>query len=309
VKEAPTIKGGKRDSAPPNKPVSVRQQAFVSLFTPQWTLGLLLFVGMFLPSYRGCNDSVITPCTVLALPGPPPGEPLSTWPALLASCAWYAWLVTWPFFFGLVLALATWYLAWSRRERAAFGLWWWYCGFVLFNTLVWQLAALAGLGAILHAWFHGDLTPTLPTMREALGGIVALFQTPFGWSLLASVVLLAAIPIMARVCRNWYRAAMLLQISLVLLAAVSVSTLTPGLLLAKDFLAGGKLSVACAVLLIPVSIAVWADGQRVLVRRKGESPLRLSLRTAMLLMLVGGLGCAWIASVALSDLALASSSP
>jgi len=275
------------------QPVSGRRQVFASVFTPQWSLGLLLFLCMFLPSYRGCNGEVIVPCQVYAC----------DWTSLEAPL--FMWLVTWPYLFGLVLAVGTVCLAWSRRGSAAFGLWWWYSGFILFNAVLWQFTVVAGLASSAYSVSRGDESIELPASGEELfHALIEAVKSPICWILCASGVLAAMIPLTARLCRNWFHAAMWLQCSLVLLAAVYVSTLTPGFLLAEGFLIGGKLSVAFAVLLILVSVAVWADGQRVLVRQKGESPLRLSLRTAMLLMLVGGLGCAWIASVVLSDLAL-----
>jgi hypothetical protein len=203
---------------------------------------------------------------------------------LTAGEVYLRFVITWPFFFGLILALGTLVLAWSRKlDRARF-LWWSYALLVMFH------AVLLGVATVL-ALTDGDQGQAWTWEKVRVTGAW------YG----AAVVLLALIPITCFCSRGWFHAAMAMQLVLALTAACCLSFVTPALMLANRFLIGGKLAVACSVSLIVFTIVQRLDGRRALTRQRGDSWLQLSLKSTLLLMGVSGIACAWVATYLLLD--------
>ncbi len=249
-------------------PPSAWSQVFASLFTPSWSLGLLLFVSFLLPSYQGCNGHTVYVRNIVVECKFTPGDVLT------------ALVLIWPFSFGLIVAVGTVALSLSCNPERARWLWWSYAGLILLYALqlcvvvVGFFAALA-TGKADYNWDWQDI----------LGG--ACF-----WA--GSAALIALLPITRRRCQNWFNAAMWLQLSLALLAALYVSLFLPAITFAKGLLIGGKLSIAASVFLVLATLVARLDGYRVLTRARGESPWQLSLKSLMLLMSLGGIACAWV---------------
>jgi hypothetical protein len=264
-----TARSAGRDDSP-----SAWHLVFASLFTPTWSLSLLLFVCLFLPSYEGCSGETI----YIA-------DAVST--GLSADVAFYpAFLVIWPYLFGLIVAIGTVCLARSRQHDGARRLWWWLAGLFALHAVV-LAAALAreppSSWSEWQSWEWGDI----------LSGLYWLGTTVF---------LIVLIPITGVYCRTWFNAAMWLQLAGVVTAAIYLSYFMPVIAFAHKLLLGGRLAVACSVLLIVSTIVERMDGHRALVRRRGEPPLRLSLKSTLLLMVLGGLACAWAGAYLVFDL-------
>jgi hypothetical protein len=202
-----------------------------------------------------------------------------------AAEAYLKFLMAWPFVFGLSVALGTIAVAWSGKPHSARWLWWSYALLIVFHAalLIFAMAserASADKGA---SWTWDEIR-----LATVWYGTTAL--------------LLGLLPVSRILSRNWCDAAMGLQLALALSAASCLSLVIPALTLANRFLVGGKLAVASSVALIVATLVLWLDGHRALTRQVGESPLRLSLRSMLLLMAVGGMACAWVGTYLFVDL-------
>jgi hypothetical protein len=245
-----------------------------SLFTPTWNASLLLFVCLFLPSYEGCNGETIYVA-----------DAVST--GLSAEVAFYpAFLVIWPYLFGLIVAIGTISLAHSRQQDGARRLWCWLAGLVAIHSVLLAAALVReppSSWSEWRSWDSGDL----------LMGLFWLGTTLF---------LIVLVPLTGVCCRTWFNAAMWLQLAGTVTAAICLSYFIPAIAFAHKLLLGGKLAVASSVFLIFATIVERLDGHRALVRRRGEPPLRLSLKSMLLLMIIGGLACAWAGAYLVFDL-------
>ena len=258
-----------RDGAAP----SASEQVFSSLFSPTWSLGLLLFACIFLPTVKNCNGNTVYVCSQLAEEG------------LSAPEIYGKFVIVWPFLLGLVICLGTLRMICSGAPVRARFLWWSFAVLIIAN---------AGL---LACGFG-------PDMLSGLSELVAGEEVAWDFDHLegplwigTSLALLAALPVTRRYCRNWYDSAMWLQLCLVLTAAIFLSFVLPAIFLAEERLIGGKLAAACGVLLIITTIIQLLDGRRALTRLRGESRLRLSLKAMLILMQIGGMACVWISVV------------
>ncbi len=240
-------------------------QVFVSLFTPSWSLGLLLAICLFLPSYRGCNGQVVRLSEAMVLDHYTAGE------------VYLRYLLTWPLIFGFIVFAGTLLLTWSCNPQRASFLWWCFAGLIVTHTVLLVIALLTEPA--------GTESETAWTWQNVWNAATWLVPT---------TVLPVLLVITFLYCRNWFNAAMCMQLALALSAAVCSTFVIPGLLLAKELLFGGKLMIACSVGLIVSTIVQRLDGYRALTRRPTESSLRLSLKAMLMLMAVGGLSCAWV---------------
>ena len=233
----------------------------------------MLFVCLFLPSYEGCNGQPVHVYEVLARDG------------LSSDDIYFRFILAWPFILGLVISIGTLLLVWSGKPRRARFLWWCFAVLILRNA-----------GFLLLAFANDQSTGEEFVMSEwkDLWFAVCWFGT--------AVILLVLLPITRLCCRNWFTAAMWLQLSLTLTAAVCLSCVVPSLVFADRLLMGGKLAIACSVLLIVTTIVQQLDGHRALTRSCGESPLQLSLKWMLLLMQVAGMACAWVGAYVFIDL-------
>ncbi len=248
-------------------PAAVRahRQVFASLFTPSWTLGLLLAACLFLPSYRGCNGTAIHLSEAFVL------EDYST------SEIYTRYLMVWPMLFGLIVFFGTVLLAWSRNPQRASVLWYGFASLIVVHSLL-AIAAIVGS------------PPNLETASDWSWQEVLLLLL---WSSMA-VGLPLLLVITKRYCQDWYHAAIWMQLAISLAAAVCATYVIPSLLLASELLIGGKLMITCSVGLVVTTIVQQLDGRRVLVRQPGSSPLQLSMKGTLLLMSVGGIACSWV---------------
>lgn len=243
---------------------SAWQLVFASLFTPTWNLSLLLFVCLFLPSYEGCNGETVYVADAVIT-------------RISDDAIYPRFLVVWPYLFGLIVTLGTISIARSGRPERARRLWW-------------SLAGLVGVHSVLLVVVLTTEPPTSWSEWSTWDWETILWAA---YWLGTTVILIALIPITGIFCRTWFNAAIWLQLALAVTAAICLSYFIPAIVFAKKFLIGGRVAVACSVLLIVSTILERLDGHRALVRNRGESPVRLSLRSILLLMLVGGLVCAW----------------
>lgn len=250
---------------------SARRRVLASVLTPSWSLGLLLFVCLSLPAYRGCNDQVVYVGSVFAEVEP------------TADSVYLTFLVTWPFFFGLLVAVGTLWIALAGKASRARLLWRLLAALVIVNMVLMTTAFVA-------SWLEHESSGEFG--QEMLDA---------WWLLLPSLAALALMVFTARRRRDYFQSAMWLQCGLAVLAAVSVSLVTPGFLLAKEFLLGGILAIAASVFLILATVVSLLDGRRALARRAGESPLQLSLKAMLLLMLLGGVACSWIGTFLVAE--------
>ncbi|MDP7014288.1 MAG: hypothetical protein QGG36_00670 [Pirellulaceae bacterium] len=254
--------GGAADQQPASQPPSARSVVFCSLFTPTWSLGLLLFETFFLPFIRSCE-------------GNPPDYPYQiaaelrdfSAGAVLSTYTWSA-----PFFVGLLVAIGALVLAATRQPNWARPLWWCYASVLVVNTLLTSLAEIESYRA-----------------GEAETNWKSILIGSWESMLIGSSVLL--VPITAWLCKSPFNAAMWLQISLCLGSAAQISFFAA----VGELLIGGKLAITASVFLILCSIVQRLDGHRCLVREsRRESSLQLSLRAALLLMSLGGMATAWV---------------
>jgi hypothetical protein len=174
-----------------------------------------------------------------------------------ASSVYSTFLRGWPFLFGLVLSAGTLATALACNP--------------LQNRTLWR-----GLALLILA--NGFLL--IPNIAEACNdGSAAIVVLP-------SVLLLLLLFGTAKYGRNWFQLGVVLQLVLACLA-------TPWLPIIAVFntrlLIGGKLAVGAGSLLIVSSIVEFVNARRALTRQPGESPLQLSLRSMLLIMLVGGI--------------------
>lgn len=241
------------------------QQVFASLFTPSWSLGLLLFFCLFLPSYRGCNNQVVYLSEAMLLHEITPGE------------IYQRFLLIWPLLFGLVTCVGTLVLVWTSDPQRASVLWWSFAGMVFLHLTLLLVACLSQISTVESesTWKWQDFS------------IVACWLIP-------TIGLPALLLVTYRYCRNWFHAAMWMQLALSLTAAACTTAVVPSLLIAKEFLIGGRLMAVGSVGLVLSTIVQLLDGYRALTRKPTESPLRLSLKAMLLLMGIGGLACAWV---------------
>ncbi len=241
------------------------KQVFASLFTPSWSLGLLLFACLFLPAYRGCNNQVVYLSAAVT------SDPLA------AGEVYQSFLLTWPLLFGLMMSLGTLVLAWTSDPRRASILWWSFAGLIFLHTTLLVAAILAETSNVdsKTAWTWQEFSIIACWLVPTIGLPVILFAT-------------------YRYCRNWFSAAMWVQLALAVIAAVCTTVVMPSLLIAKELLIGGKILIAGSVGLIVSTIVQLLDGHRALTRKPTESPLQLNLKSMLLLMAIGGLACAWV---------------
>lgn len=255
---------GPKDGGQSDSSPRVRKQIFASVFSPSWALGLILFLCILLPSYEGCNGETVRVSAALAADVDSPAD------------VYVRFMVVWPFLLGLVICVGTLVLVVSRDPKRAGFLWWSFALLIILNATLLVLALVTETDDSADVW-------------TAVWGA-------------AATILLVLLPFTRRHCRNTFNAAMWLQLILALTAAVCLTFVVPAIFFANQWLIGGKVALACSVLLVPISIVLRLDGCRALTRSSHESPLRLGLKSAILLMLVGGLACAWIGTYMLVDL-------
>ncbi len=241
------------------------RQVFASLFTPSWSLGLLLALCLFLPSYRGCNNQVVYVAEALVAEPSAPGE------------VYQSFLLTWPVLFGLVTFFGTLLLAATCDPQRASVLWWSYAALVFIHVALLSTVLLV-------EGSHGDSKAAWIWQEVSIAG---------AW-LIPTLGLPAVLHVTFRYCRSWFSAAMWMQLALALTAAACTTFVNPSLVMAKDFLVGGALMIVASVGLIVSTVVQIFDGHRALTRKPSESPLKLSLQAMFVLMTIGGLACAWV---------------
>ena len=103
-----------------------RNEVFASLFTPSWSLALLLSISFFLPAYRGCNNQTVFLPDVVASS------------EIEETADIYAiFLLVWPMFFGVLVAVGTIMLAWTREPQYAKYLWSAFGVMILIHAILW----------------------------------------------------------------------------------------------------------------------------------------------------------------------------
>lgn len=254
------------DDPNPLASVPAWRRLFASQFTTSWTLGLLLFGCMFLPAFEGCNGKTIYP--YLAFQQDRNDEMI-----LLL------FLLLWPYLFGLIVAISTWLMT-LRRDTSRGRLMWGIC-----------LAICAGQFAF---W-----TSVLVSNYDG-GGVISHPIWPVG---LMVIVFIALIRYTLR-SKTWFDAAIRMQAAAATTAAFSLTFFTPVALFAKRVLIGGKLAVFAAVSLAVCSLIHGMDGARALNRKPGESPLQITMRQMLVLMVVGGVACVWVFTASTSNVFL-----
>lgn len=248
------------------------KQVFTSLFTPSWGLGLILFVCLFLPSYEGCNGETVYMHKFLTV------DELTT------GTFYIQFILVWPYLLGLVISVGTLILVQNSKPNRALVLWW------SFTVLI-----AAHAGCLVLAWINSPTTETESTewrWADVWFAVCWLGTTAF---------LCLLVPITYRYSRDWFNAAMWLQLSLSVTATLCLSFVTPVLTLASRVLIGGKMAVACSVVLVVTTIVQRLDGARALTRASKESRLQLSLMAMLLLIPIAGMACAWAGSFAMFE--------
>lgn len=229
------------------------------------SIGLVLFLGVFLPTAKGCNNKVVYPVQAVQF------RKTLRLEDLLAS-----YLVLWPYCFGLAVALTTWWMLRRSDLRRARSMWWTFTALVAIN-----LALLGALAAF--RW--------LPDMLGDGGGDVDDSPILRGYLIFTGLSLLATL--MSLRARNWFRSAMWMQAVLALLAAITLALFLPLVVFAGELLFGWKLAFTAAILLSIAALIQQFDGERVL-GEGGEhaSPVQFTLRQIIILMVVGGVASA-----------------
>ena len=257
-------------SGPAAETPSAAQALFASLLTPSWGLGLVIVSCLLLPCYEGCNGNAIS------------GYQLFANVELSMSSIHATFLVGWPFVFGLLVAGGTLYLAATGNCRPL----WWCLALLIGANAAFQAAGLLAVLPELHKAKGSELRGGL-MVAAVLGGV--------------TVGLLILLAVSRRYSRTPLQAAMWLQGALALAAAATFSFVIPLMIFAQGPLLGGKLGHAACLFLLLAAVVQWFDGDRALARRRGESPLQLNLKATLLLMLIGGVACAWIVLFAMAE--------
>ncbi|PHS16939.1 MAG: hypothetical protein COA78_03545 [Blastopirellula sp.] len=250
------------------------QQLFASVFTPTWTSGILLFCCLLLPAYKGCSNNTIYLGEVIIAEG------------ITTDNAFLKFYIAWPFILGLVISIGTLVLVWTNDPEKSRILWWSYASLIVVNTCFVLFAIVLALLSLEPSGSESEVTESDWNAIFFIGGALTI-----------SAILLALIPLTLRYCKSWYTATMWLQLALTITAAICLTFIVPGILLANEILIGGKVAIACAVLLIVTTLIQQFDGHRALTRGRHDSRVQLSLGTMLLLMHVCGLACAWVGTV------------
>lgn len=242
-----------------------RQLVFASILTPSWSLGLLLFACLFLPFSRGCNNDTHYMYEAFNGIGP------SAW------SIFDVFFSTWPFLFGLTLAVATIITAVVRQPLQCRLLW----------------ASLSTLIIVNGLLLSGALYEDAAQKNWLMEWEQRWHEM---WLIAPSLGLLVLVLLTKRRCHNGFHAALWLQFFLACLAAVQLPLLVFG-----HLLIGAKLAVVFSSCLILSTIIQWFDGERALTRSRGESTFQMSLKAMLALMLAGGLTFSWAGSIAFPD--------
>lgn len=250
------------------------QQVFASVFTPTWTSGILLFCCLLLPAYKGCSNNTIYLGDALVDGG------------ITSDDVFLTFYLAWPFILGLIITIGTLVLVCTNDPEKSRFLWWGFASLIIVNTCFVLFAIVYTL--LQHQPSDSESEPA-DTDWEAVFFIAG--------ALTISAILLTLLPLTFRYCNSWYTATMWLQLALSITAAICLTFLVPGILLANEILIGGKIAIACAVTLIVTTLIQQFDGHRALTRQRHESRIQLSLGAMLLLMHICGLGCAWVGTV------------
>ncbi|MCA9262685.1 MAG: hypothetical protein KDA60_02505 [Planctomycetales bacterium] len=246
------------------------QQAFASIFTPSWSLGLILSFSFLLPTARGCNDKTIY---VTDFWTNHDGTFESTY---------LGFATTWPILFGLFLAAGTlWMVSRSRLQSARF-LWLGYSVIIAIHSILFVvLCVLTKPWNSLGFGIRDDVLSTIVILLPTVGLPVLVWLT-------------------LRRSRTWYRAAMWLQLGMAATSMFTVGLVTPIVLIFGSPRIGNQLAISASIGLFVMTVVQLLDGERALVRQPHESPLQLSLRGSLLVMSLGGIGLAGILSAFLT---------
>jgi hypothetical protein len=220
---------------------------FLSVYTPVWNSGVLLFVCLFLPLglVGGCGTKT-------------PLYPYEDWVVGVRSASDFfkGQIAAWPYLFALLLVIGTWVILLTRDPRH-------------FRTL-WFTYALAITIIVLGMW-----TVESKEFRERgeTAGPGAWLEEL--WFLIPTAVLIGLLLVTYLNCRTWFAAALWVQLALALLSTAWF--IFVAYMFTDDLLYGGKISIGCSgVLVLATAWERWRGleelGVRLPIRRPSRSP-------------------------------------
>ncbi|MCH7726002.1 MAG: hypothetical protein IH991_05905 [Planctomycetes bacterium] len=220
---------------------------FFSPFTPAWSLGLLLAICFFLPVFEGCRPIDFYKIDKSA----PPSSP----------ALFYANFATWPYVFGAMTVLGTFFIVMIRRPL----------GF----RLLWFMLVLLIVFNVISTW-----TFVVPELGS--GGPDGRTRN---WLMVFTVLLVPTLAFSCIIIRNSIAAAMTLQLAM---AALSFVWIVCYLCYGDVKMAyGGKLSTLACLGLTFWTVVEWKFARSTLWPRELR-PVQFSLKQFLIGSLVTG---------------------
>ena len=220
------------------------------------------------PSVEGCNGSVVYPAQYLANYNTS-GEPSTALEIAFGTYSEFA--ILWPYFFGLTVAVVS---LLAHRHQGLLQLGW----------ITW--AFLIGLHAL--------------TLFLFLGLHFLYGEQPTGLSDISFIAVTLATIVVALLtlrCHNWFNSVAWLQATLGLAAAINLSTVSLWFTFSQRVLFGWQLALFSSICIALHGLVMRMAGVEVVLPKFEPYPrFQLSLRNMLILMLVGGVACAWMGS-------------
>jgi len=235
---------------------------------PGGLTGLVLFICLFLPSVESCSGDVIVPAQVLA--DSKDDDPTTTFEELV-GVAYGKFLLVWPYFFGIGVAVVS---LLAQRFPSTLQLVW--------IAWLWLIAMHATLFSIFFA-IHLSTEEEPPTVAD--------------FSMVPITLATVVAALFTLRCRSWFNATMWMEAMLGLVAAVNLSTFSLAILLSQRVLFGWQLALGSSLCISIHGLVMRMAGAEVVLPKFEPRPrFQLSLRNMLILMLVGGIACAWMIS-------------